>query len=161
MRDEGSNMDFLAIVIPLWIVMGFLGGFVAVQKHRAIAEGFAMGLVFGPFGVLIEALLPNQSDQGTTAAGGTNRPFRRRLGLDDRGKIAYLAARYRELLDELEPDWQSQPYHRKKILMHQFDRRLMKELKLNASQFDDLSIEAKRTILNPDTLSSAGHESTE
>ena len=88
-------------------------------------------------------------DQGTTPAGGTNRPFHRRLGLDDRGKIAYLATRYRELLDESEPNWQSHPYHRKKILMQRFDRQLMKELKLTPTQFDDLSIEAKRTMLNP------------
>jgi hypothetical protein len=153
-------MELLAIVIPLWIVMGFLGGFVAVQKNRAIAEGFLMGLLFGPFGVLVEALLQNESDQGTTPAGATSRPFRRRLGLDDRGKIAYLATRYRELLDELEPGWQGQTYHRKKILMQRFDRQLMKELKLNATQFDALSVEAKRPILNPDTPSSAAHEST-
>ena len=120
-----------------------------------------MGLVFGPFGVLVEALLPNESDQGTAPAGGTNRPFRRRLGLDERGRIAYLATRYRELLDELEPSWQSQTYHRKKILMQRFDRQLMKELKLNATQFAELSIEAKRTILNPETPSSTAHESTE
>jgi hypothetical protein len=96
-------------------------------------------------------LLPNESDQGTAPAGGTNRPFRRRLGLDDRGRIAYLATRYRELLDELEPSWQSRAYHRKKILMQRFDRQLMKELKLNATQFGALSIEAKRTILSSDT----------
>jgi hypothetical protein len=154
-------MELLAIVIPLWIVMGFLGAFVAAQKRRAVAEGFMMGLLFGPLGVLVEALLPNESDQGTAATGGTNRAFRRKLGLDDRGKIAYLATRYRELLDESEPSWQSQTYHRKKTLLRRFDRQLMKELKLNATQFAELSIEAKRTILNPETPSSTAHESTE
>jgi hypothetical protein len=159
--SRSSTMEFLAIVIPLWIVMSFLGGFVAVQKHRAIAEGFVMGLLFGPFGVLVEALLPNESDQGTNPAGGISRPFRRRIGLDDRGRIAYLATRYRELLDESDPTWPSQSYHMKKILMKRFDRMLMNELKLTRSQFDDLSVEAKRTILNPDAPSSAAHESTE
>ncbi len=62
-------MDFLPIVIPFWIVTGFLGAFVAIQKHRTLAEGFAMGLIFGPFGVLIEALLPT-----LTAQQGANGP---------------------------------------------------------------------------------------
>ena len=124
-------MDFLVILIPIWIVMGAFGAWVAMAKNRSPIEGLMLGLLFGPFGVLITALLPNESDQGTTPAStGRIDHFTGDFGLDDRGKIAYLATRYRELLDELEPNWQSHPYHRKKILMQRFDRQLMKELKL-------------------------------
>lgn len=41
-----------------WLLMGVFGGWVASQKNRSGGEGFALGLLFGPFGVLIEALLP-------------------------------------------------------------------------------------------------------
>lgn len=44
--------------ILLW---GPLGAWVASQKRRALGEGFVLGAVFGPFGVLIEALLPSAS----------------------------------------------------------------------------------------------------
>jgi hypothetical protein len=41
-----------------WIVIALFGGWVASQKGRAGGEGFLLALLFGPFGVLIEALLP-------------------------------------------------------------------------------------------------------
>jgi hypothetical protein len=89
--------------------------------------------------------MPNVDKQ---AAAGTDTSSQARTrSLDERGQIAYLETRYRELLDEIEPTWRSLSYHRKKTVMRRFDRQLMKELKLNSSQFDDLSIEAARSIL--------------
>ncbi len=140
-------MDYLVILIPIWIVMGAFGIFVAMAKNRSPMEGFMLGILFGPFGVLIAALMPNVDKQ---AAAGTDASSQARTrSLDERGQIAYLETRYRELLDEVEPTWRSLSYHRKKIVMKRFDRQLMKELKLNLSQFDDLSIEAARSILKP------------
>jgi hypothetical protein len=141
-------MEFLPIIVPIWIAMGVLGAWVAMQKNRSPVEGLMLGILFGPFGVLIIALLPNTPSQGTQAADRTDRSSQTRVrSLDERGQIAYLETRYRELLDEVEPNWRSLSYHRKKAVMKQFDRKLMKELKLTASQFDDLSIEAARSIL--------------
>src|SRR5208337_1656549 len=108
-----------------------------------------LGLLFGPFGVLITALMPNMRSKDKQSAAGTDPSSQaRNRSLGERGQFAYLETRYRELLDEVEPTWRSLSYHRKKIVLKRFDRRLMKELKLNPSQFDDLSIEAARSILN-------------
>jgi len=51
------------IFVVAWIAMPFLGLFVAIQKHRSGGEGLLLGLFFGPFGVLIEALLPSATPQ--------------------------------------------------------------------------------------------------
>lgn len=40
-------------------VFGCLGGWVASQKGRRPVEGLSLGFLFGPFGVLIESLLPS------------------------------------------------------------------------------------------------------
>jgi hypothetical protein len=41
-------------------VFGTLGGYVAVQKGRDQGEGCWLGVIFGPFGVFLEALLPTK-----------------------------------------------------------------------------------------------------
>ena len=52
------NYAFLALVG--WLAFAGLGAWVATQKGRGPAEGLILGLLFGPYGTLIEALLPNQ-----------------------------------------------------------------------------------------------------
>jgi hypothetical protein len=39
-------------------VLGALGAWIAKQKRRGPIEGFILGFLFGPLGVVIEALLP-------------------------------------------------------------------------------------------------------
>jgi len=54
--------DPLPIIIGLGagcLVFGWLGSYIANQKQRGGGEGFALGILFGPLGCLIEALLPN------------------------------------------------------------------------------------------------------
>lgn len=51
-------MDAVWIGLAAWVGSAVLGAWVAAQKSRATSEGFALGCLFGPFGVLIEALLP-------------------------------------------------------------------------------------------------------
>lgn len=52
-------MEGLVVAAVLaWFVFGFLGVFIAGQKNRDPGEGFLLALLFGPFGCLIEALLP-------------------------------------------------------------------------------------------------------
>jgi len=48
------------IVITCAGIMAAFGGWVASQKGRESVEGACLGLFFGPFGVLIEALLPSR-----------------------------------------------------------------------------------------------------
>jgi hypothetical protein len=56
----------LPFVLVLAVAFGGLGAWIASQKGRAGGEGLALGLLFGPLGVLVEALLP-------TVAAGTGR----------------------------------------------------------------------------------------
>ena len=51
-------MDAAAWLVTFWILMAGLGWYVSEQKRRPGGEGFALGLLFGPFGVLVAALLP-------------------------------------------------------------------------------------------------------
>ncbi|MGO8898678.1 MAG: hypothetical protein ACLQU5_10060 [Isosphaeraceae bacterium] len=68
--------------------------------------------------------------------------------IDDRGQIAYLENRYRDILEEVAPDWRKTSYHRRKAILRNYDKKLMKEIKLTPTQFDELSVEALRPILN-------------
>lgn len=50
-------MIFALVLLPLfWL----LGVYVAGEKGRSGWEGFALAFVFGPFGVIVEALLPRR-----------------------------------------------------------------------------------------------------
>jgi hypothetical protein len=57
-------LDALLIVGLVALVVGLvfavLGRYVATQKHREPNEGAMLGFLFGPLGVLIEALLPSR-----------------------------------------------------------------------------------------------------
>lgn len=57
-------MEYLGafgIIAVVAVLMGLLGAWVASQKGRPAAEGLLLGAVFGPLGVIIEALLPGNS----------------------------------------------------------------------------------------------------
>lgn len=49
---------FILFVVILWVIFALFGAYVASQKNRAGMEGLILGFLFGPLGVLIEALLP-------------------------------------------------------------------------------------------------------
>jgi len=51
-------MEFLVVAFVVWCVFAALGGWIAEQKNRGGGEGVALGFLFGPLGVLVEALLP-------------------------------------------------------------------------------------------------------
>ena len=51
-------MLLFAIAIGYLACFGFLGYYIAGQKNRQTIEGFVLGLLFGPLGALIVALLP-------------------------------------------------------------------------------------------------------
>jgi hypothetical protein len=45
-------------LLLLWLALGASGSWVAAQKGRSPGEGFALGCLLGPIGVLVEAMLP-------------------------------------------------------------------------------------------------------
>lgn len=51
-------MEILIGGLVLWAIFSGLGCWIATQKHRPPEEGLVLGLLFGPFGCLIEAVLP-------------------------------------------------------------------------------------------------------
>ena len=44
--------------IGLWIVLGLLGGFIAAHKGYQPVIGILVGIIFGPLGLVVAALLP-------------------------------------------------------------------------------------------------------
>ncbi len=48
----------MEVVLFLWFIFGILGAWISSQKGRSGGEGFALGCLFGPIGVLVAALLP-------------------------------------------------------------------------------------------------------
>ncbi|WP_422928232.1 hypothetical protein [Singulisphaera sp. PoT] len=56
-----STMQILGtLVVVSAVVYAVLGAWVAVQNGRGKIEGSILGLLLGPFGVLVEALLPSR-----------------------------------------------------------------------------------------------------
>lgn len=51
------------------IACSLIGTYVAVEKHRSPGEGLIFGLVLGPIGVLLEAMMPTGVQRATTAEG--------------------------------------------------------------------------------------------
>jgi hypothetical protein len=95
-------MEWLILIGVLVVVFGALGAWVATQKRRGASDGLAMGLVFGPLDVLVEALLP----QGAGGSGGSPAVSPSRRNIDDLGVIEAMADRFRTTLDETDPNWE-------------------------------------------------------
>jgi hypothetical protein len=55
------NDTILIGLIVALVIIGGVGAHVATAKGREAGEGFFLGVVLGPFGLLIEVLLPNTS----------------------------------------------------------------------------------------------------
>jgi hypothetical protein len=51
---------WMAVIISWLVVWPALGRWVALEKNRSFREGVILGLLFGPFGVIVEALLPTK-----------------------------------------------------------------------------------------------------
>ena len=142
-------LTVLLIVLSSCFFCAVIGGKVAKEKNRDAAEGVLFGALFGPIGILITAVLPTKpaSGQPQQANAGTIGQ-RKPRSIDERGQIAYLENRYRDVLEDVAPDWRKTSYHRRKAILRNYDKKLMKEIKLTPTQFDELSVEALRPILN-------------
>lgn len=69
----------IAVVVVVYLAVLVLGQYVAHVKNRPAGEAFALAGIFGPFGVLILALLPTIAPgpvfvPPTSAASATRKP---------------------------------------------------------------------------------------
>lgn len=120
-------------------VFGGFGAWISAQKRRGAAEGLILGLLFGPLGVLVAALLP----QGEAASGAP-----RRRNIDDLGTIASIAERFRTALDETDPGWERLPYHRKRRLLKPIEKQISRELALSPTRLAGFAAEARRLVFS-------------
>jgi hypothetical protein len=51
-------MGTLIVIVLIEAAFGGLGAWIAGQKRRSPVEGLILGVVFGPVGAIVEALLP-------------------------------------------------------------------------------------------------------
>ena len=51
-------MEFLIVLVVFGVIFGALGSWIAKERHRDQGEGFVLGFLFGPLGVIVEAILP-------------------------------------------------------------------------------------------------------
>ncbi len=51
-------MDVLIFLLAICVACGFFGRYISAQKIRSPTEGWWIGFVLGPIGLLIVALLP-------------------------------------------------------------------------------------------------------
>jgi hypothetical protein len=93
-------MEWLILIGILAAVFSGFGGWVATQKRRGVGEGMVLGLLFGPLGVLVEALLP----QGVEQPGNSQTGPPSRRNTDEVGIIATIADRFRTVLEESDPN---------------------------------------------------------
>jgi hypothetical protein len=70
----GEMGGLLVIGLALLAAFGGLGAWIAAQKRRAAAEGALLGALFGPVGVLVEALLPDGDARPKPRAKAKGRP---------------------------------------------------------------------------------------
>jgi hypothetical protein len=73
-------MDTYGPVLILgWVVgavaLAGVGCYVSAQKHRPVGEGALLGLVLGPLGVLLAALLPTLEPSSSIVTRMTERGF--------------------------------------------------------------------------------------
>lgn len=129
------------------VIMAIFGAWVAAQKNRGASEGFLLGLIFGPLGVVIEALLPTLSSTAKTASarapGGKTA-----MSVDELGTVAYIADRYRAYLEEQGLDWDELSRPRKRTVFKPVDQQLRKELKMSPTEFSKYAILARQSDLS-------------
>lgn len=65
-------MEILIIGLVFWACMIALGTYVAAEKGRSSEEGVLLPVLFGPFGVLILALLPSKAKPANSSEKATS-----------------------------------------------------------------------------------------
>jgi hypothetical protein len=50
-------VEYLCVFVPVWLISGFLGGWIGREKNRTV-EGFFVGFLFGPLGMIAMGFMP-------------------------------------------------------------------------------------------------------
>jgi hypothetical protein len=58
MGGKPMDLDYGFVALVVWLSMPLLALYVAARKGRGAVEGFLLGLLFGPLGVIVTGLLP-------------------------------------------------------------------------------------------------------
>lgn len=76
----------IVVIVLVLVVCAVLGRWIARQKGRSKREGTILGLLFGPFGCLVEGLLPTLNAR-TTGRRGRSGPKGYRTGPTEPGEM--------------------------------------------------------------------------
>jgi hypothetical protein len=69
-RNTMEQLWWVFLVACLYLAIGgSAGGYQATQKRREVIEGILVGLFFGPFGLIVEACLPEGREPTRNEAG--------------------------------------------------------------------------------------------
>ena len=77
-------MEFGVVLLVGWVLMIGLGMFVSGEKGRGSGEGCLLALLFGPFGILIAALLPSKAAAATPLVDHRQADVRDRIAQQDK-----------------------------------------------------------------------------
>ena len=134
-------MGFVAIV-GIACIFGGLTAWIAAQKSRSALEGFALGFLFGPFGVLVEVFLPMRAQlPGGSIPGPPGWSMHSEAGV-----VEMIADRFRMALEVADPNWKLLPYRQSCALLKPVEKTLMEELDLSYARFADYASEARRML---------------
>ena len=136
-------MEYVLVFGVTWAAFAGLGAFIASAKSRPVREGLLIGLLFGPLGCLIEALLPT----GVAAGGASSARTAKGSAIDDPMLVEAIAGRYRQGVERLGPEWRSMSYHRRLAALKGMDATTGREMGLSPTRLADLGAEARRSIL--------------
>ena len=90
-------MELLVFMVVVSAIASMaLGAWVSIQKNRAPEEGMVLGLLFGPFGVLIAALVPTRPEPTPEEKAAAIAAEQARLVARARAESAAFARRMKE-----------------------------------------------------------------
>jgi hypothetical protein len=133
-------MEFL-IIAGIACAFGGSGAWIATQKSRDAVEGFLLGLLLGPIGVLIAVLLPSNAPLPGSTTG-----FLLRGSIDEMEVVMMIADRFRKALEEADPNWKHLAAGQIRILLKPVEEMLADELEVSHSRFADYAAEARRML---------------
>jgi hypothetical protein len=133
-------MEFL-IIVGIACAFGGYGAWITAEKSRDALEGFLLGLLLGPIGVLIAVFLPTNARLPGSTSGSLLRG-----SIDEMGIVTMVADRFRTALEEADPNWKHLPAGQIRALLKPVEETLADELEVSHSRFADYAAEARRTL---------------
>jgi hypothetical protein len=131
----------ILIIVAIACAFGASGAWIATQKSRDALEGFLLGLLLGPVGVLIEVFLPMNARLPGSTAGSLMRG-----SIDEMEVVTMIADRFRIALEDADPNWKRLPSGQIRALLKPVEETLTDELEISHSRFADYAAEARRML---------------